>query len=369
MDGELAVLCVDDELSVLAGLTRQLRRMFKMSIAGSGAEALEVIRNAPQPFAVIVSDMMMPGMNGAEFLRQSRVLSPQSVRVLLTGHADAQAAASAVNDGGISHFLTKPCPTERLVETLQLSADAFRRAAVERDVLERTVRGSVSALAQTLALAAPTVFARAGRVARTVTHLIDVLDPPDTWAIEVAVPLSQVGAVALPAEVLDSWHEGRSLTSEETALVGQVTDLSLSIIQQIPRLEVVCDIIAGAFSPEHPDRMAHPGSRILRVAYDLDVIQSSGIGRPAAIERLRGHLGPRVRDVLDALAVQRAAALSEVRLTDLKTTMTVARDVLSDAGLLLVGRGTPVSPALIARLRNFCNVGAVPATIWVEEET
>src|SRR5512141_2774337 len=104
-----SVLCVDDERIVLEGLALHLRRRFDVTMAESGAEGLDAIRGSGK-FAVVLSDMRMPGMRGAEFLAQVRQLSPETVRVLLTGYADLESAIAAVNEGQIFRFLNKPCP-------------------------------------------------------------------------------------------------------------------------------------------------------------------------------------------------------------------------------------------------------------------
>src|SRR5262245_28427095 len=107
-DGPMSerILCVDDEPNVLAGYQRQLRKHYDIEIAQGGEQGLAAIQEKG-PYAVIVSDMRMPGMNGAQFLARAKELAPHSVRMLLTGYSDQKAAISAVNDGHIFRFLTK----------------------------------------------------------------------------------------------------------------------------------------------------------------------------------------------------------------------------------------------------------------------
>lgn len=98
------VLCVDDEPRVLAALARTLHRHFALTTAASGAGGLELLRREG-PFAVVVSDLRMPGMDGVAFLARVREAAPDTVRVLLTGQADLAAAVAAVNEGNIFRFL------------------------------------------------------------------------------------------------------------------------------------------------------------------------------------------------------------------------------------------------------------------------
>src|ERR1700722_6101223 len=117
------VLCVDDEPRVVDSLAVQLRKDFHILTANSGQSALRTLQSGPPP-AVIVSDMRMPGMDGATLLKHVRHLYPETTRILLTGEAGRDVAVSAVNEGQIFRFLTKPCSTENL------------RAAIEAGVMQ-----------------------------------------------------------------------------------------------------------------------------------------------------------------------------------------------------------------------------------------
>ncbi len=112
------VLLVDDDAMVLAGLKRQLRNKFSIDMALSGEEALKQVQENG-PYAVIVSDYMMPGMNGIEFLSHVKKTNPDTVRMMLTGTADMPTAIRAVNEGSIFQFHPKPCPADTLCQAIQ----------------------------------------------------------------------------------------------------------------------------------------------------------------------------------------------------------------------------------------------------------
>ena len=121
------VLLVDDDAMVLAGLKRQLRNRFSIDTALSGEDALkQVLENGP--YAVIVSDFMMPGMNGIEFLSRVKKSNPDTVRMMLTGTADMPTAIRAVNEGSIFQFHPKPCPADTLCQAIQSAIDKYRKA-------------------------------------------------------------------------------------------------------------------------------------------------------------------------------------------------------------------------------------------------
>jgi diguanylate cyclase (GGDEF)-like protein len=128
------VLFVDDEPDVLTGLKRQLHNTFEVHTAPGGKEAIQLIREEG-PFPVVVSDMRMPEMDGSQFLSRVRALSPETERILLTGHADVEAAISAVNDGQIFRYLVKPCSKEVLLEALDEGMQRHDRYLATRRML------------------------------------------------------------------------------------------------------------------------------------------------------------------------------------------------------------------------------------------
>ena len=148
------ILCVDDEPKVLEGLERVMHRRCSLLTANSGEEALRLL-SGPEPIDVIMSDMRMPRMNGAALLAECRKRSPDTVRLLLTGQTDLESAISAVNEGHVFRFLTKPCPPAVLVEALTAALEQHRLITSERVLLERTLVGSMRALTEVLSLVHP----------------------------------------------------------------------------------------------------------------------------------------------------------------------------------------------------------------------
>jgi len=136
------VLLVDDEALVLAGLKRQLRNQFCIETALSGEEALKKIAENG-PYAVVVSDFMMPGMNGIEFLCRVKKTHPDTTRMMLTGTADMPTAIKAVNEGSIFQFHPKPCPAETLSKAIESGIEEYHKIATKKKQLKR-VKQSLS---------------------------------------------------------------------------------------------------------------------------------------------------------------------------------------------------------------------------------
>ena len=364
MSSRPAVLCVDDEPNVLAGLQRNLRSRFDVSVATGGEQGLEVISRQP-PFAVIMSDMRMPGMDGAEFLARARTASRDSVRVLLTGHADFEAALAAVNQGQIFRFLTKPCPHDVVLSTLEAAAEQFRLVGAERELLELTLTGAIRMLSEILALSNPAAFGRASRVHRTVAALCERIGVKDRWVVEVAAQLSQIGCIHLPAQVAEKLYFGQALSPAEQAQAKSVPAVAEQLLANIPRLEPVREILSAhdrrCDGSEEPGTTGKGGglplgARLLKLAVDLDTLEASGMTSVEAVAVMQSRLGVYDGKFLQALEEEvtnrTATLIQELGLAHIRPGMVLVEDVRNRAGVLLVARGHTVSPGLLMKLQN-----------------
>jgi DNA-binding NtrC family response regulator len=118
------ILIVDDEESIRSALRRVLRRDYQLSFASSAAEALERLRQERPD--VVLSDHLMPEMTGLELLKRCRLLYPNMGRVVLTGQAEMTMVISAINEGNVFRFLTKPWDEDELKLTLHLAVEHAR---------------------------------------------------------------------------------------------------------------------------------------------------------------------------------------------------------------------------------------------------
>lgn len=126
------ILFVDDDPLVRDAVKRQFRKQFDITTAEDGPRALELLQGKSD-FAVVVADLRMGQMDGVEFITRARQIAPDSVFMMLTGHAKLRVAMEALNKGHIFRFLTKPCPPDTLAEALRDALAQYRRyAAVTR---------------------------------------------------------------------------------------------------------------------------------------------------------------------------------------------------------------------------------------------
>jgi len=138
------ILCVDDEPQVTEGLAVLLRRDYRVITAGNGQAALEKVKECGAP-AVILSDMRMPGMDGAHLLKTMRLLYPETTRILLTGEPGRDAAVSAINEGQIFRFLTKPCAPDQVRAAIEAGVAHHRLMTAQKALLQDTLVGSAAA--------------------------------------------------------------------------------------------------------------------------------------------------------------------------------------------------------------------------------
>jgi HD-like signal output (HDOD) protein len=209
------VLFVDDEPRILQGLRRMLRPLRKeweMAFAGSGAEALELVEQ--QRFDVVVSDMRMPGMDGAQLLSHVRDRSPDTVRIVLSGHSDLEMVLRAV---GPSHrYLTKPCDAEALKAAVASALDL-------RELLRsESIRALVGSMTQVPSL--PQAY----------QELLQLLEQPDCSLQDIgALVARDIGMTSQILRLVNSAYFGlhTEVTSPERAVsflgLGTLTSLVL----------------------------------------------------------------------------------------------------------------------------------------------
>ncbi len=372
------ILCVDDDANILQAYQRALRKQFYLEIALGSEEALAAIEQHG-PYAVVVADMRMPGMNGVELLARIRQIAPETVRMMLTGNADQQTAIDAVNQGHIFRFLTKPCPPEVFAAALCAGLEQYRLITAERELLTKTLAGSVKVLTDILGLVSPAAFGRAARVRRLVQELCRQLEVPKSWPIEIAAMLSQIGCIGVPDETLQKYYRGEELSPTEAEQIFESARVGSALIAQIPRLEEVAEIIAHQdhrYDGRSADvRSGHParqhgapvttprgaelplGSRILKVALDYDALLAGGASQEMAMAHIHDRVGwydPQVVAALRrALDIAEVQVIRKVRVQDLVDGAVLADDVRSLRGTLLCARGQEVTPLMRSRLTSY----------------
>jgi FixJ family two-component response regulator len=373
------ILCVDDEQSILDGFQRNLRQRFTVVTHTSGEEALKQIPSEG-PFAVIVSDMRMPGMDGVHFLARAKDVSPDSVRIMLTGNSDLSDAIKAVNEGNIFRFLAKPCPSETLLIALDAAVQQYHLVKAEQELLEKTVKGCVQVLTDMLALANPFAMSRTTRVRYYVKQIALALGLGKIWQLEIAAMLSHIGCAAIPSDVMKrSETEASVLPPEDAAMLRNHPHIARDLIATVPRLEFVAEIVAhqnDSFKAAQADSSIEGavlmGSSILKAAGDLDVLLSKSNSLDTAINimelrtRNSGEYNPAVTRVLHKIEKFERTGEMEVRmLAQLENGMILAKDIRTLSNRLLLSEGHQLNTLTRLHLQNQLTKGNMKDEFYV----
>ena len=372
------ILLVDDDSNVLDGLKRLLRKGFSLDTATGGEAGLNQLA-VSGPFAVVMSDMRMPGMNGVQFLTAVRERWPDTVRLMLTGNADIQTAIDAVNEGCVFRFLTKPCPENVLTGALQAALAQYELITAEKELLEKTLYGSVKVLTEILALVNPAAFSRSSRIHHTVKHMVQHLGLRDPWRYEIAAMLSQVGCVAFDTDTVEAIYAGTELSAAEQERFKMHPSIAFELLSRIPRLESVAAMIAGQQGPppgkarQKPSAASEPaelGAHLLKIAVDFDQLLLHGTSAKEALGKLQNQpdeYHPAGVDTLETLSTENVPFITrEISIREMSTGMILDEDMRLSNGMLMVARNQEITYPLLVRIRNFHEKSPVLGKIRVK---
>jgi response regulator RpfG family c-di-GMP phosphodiesterase len=371
------ILFVDDEVNILSGIARQQRKRFDIWTAVGGKKGLEVMKEEG-PFAIVVADMNMPGMNGIEFLSEVRKCYPDTVRMMLTGNADQQTAVDAVNQGAIFRFFTKPCPAEIISDALNLAMQQYELITAERVLLERTLAGSVKVLVDVLALFDADAFAGTVRIRRWLADLLTTLKYGNRWELDVAAMLSPIGQMTLPPEITAKLRKGEALAKAEEDLVRRAPAIGKRLIANIPRLEAVSNLIyyqnkgydgSGFPVDEFAGQDIPFGARLLKILGDLARFDKEELPSKGAFESLEANdaqydpeLLAKVRERFLGNAEEGGAETAEpvilrtemkVNLDQLRPDDKTVTQIVTKDGILILDAGHVLTELHIERLKNY----------------
>jgi response regulator RpfG family c-di-GMP phosphodiesterase len=288
---------------------------------------------------------------------------PDATRILLTGDPGRDAAVSAVNTARIFRFLTKPCPPDQLRAAVEAGVMQHRLVIAERSVLKETLIGCIKALVDVLAITSPVAFGRASRVKRLAVEFAGTLGLNDYWQLEAAAMLSQIGYLSLPDELVEKIYRGEPLSPEESVLAGGVPAVVNSLLENIPRLEPVIQILMALnWSDEQIARLGDGtiglGTRILALVLEFDSLITQGLAVGDAVQTLRGRAARFSETLVEQFSRHIGSSgsgleMRELPLRAVRPGMTIMQDVRNPHGVLLVARGFEVTAVFLERIRNY----------------
>ena len=384
------ILLVDDDSNLLAATERKFHGRFELDTAAGGDAGLAKLQQSG-PYAVVVADMQMPGLNGIQFLAQVKQRAPDTVRIMLTGNADLDVAMGVVNEGNIFRFLTKPCDPEVLAKAIEDGQAQHRLMTAEKELLNKTLSGSIKLLTDLLSIVDPQSFGRAERLRSLLGELGPVMGIRNNWEIHLAAMLAPVGYVTLPPETVLKARTALPLSETEHQLVENVPQIAAKLLANIPRLEGVAQIVR--YQQKHYDGTGLPvdevkgdalpeGARVLKFLLDLMELQRSGLTRSQALCQMADREGCYDPHLLAAVEkwsfgrvteLESAGAGRPVKVAELVPGMVPVCNIETRTGLqagglpvVVVWAGQPLNEVVLEKIRNFERVFGIKEPIMVE---
>jgi len=427
------LLFVDDEANILSALKRLFRPQgYRIHIAESGAAALALLEQ--EPVDLIVSDMRMPEMNGAQLLEQVRKRWPETVRILLTGYAEISATVDAINKGGIYRYIAKPWEENDLLMTVRHALDeklltrekqrlealtlkqneelqqlnasledkvAARTAELQKTMgrlektherLKKSFIASIHVFSNLMELRDGNASGHSRRVADWARKLALKLGLSEVEAQEIMVAglLHDIGKLALSDHLIRKPFS--TLTSEERTEVCKHPAKGQAALMGLEQLKDAAKLIRshherfdGQGYPDGLSGLAIPlGARILAVANDYDALQCGNLmAKKLSAEEARkmiaeGHgnrYDPKVVEAfmdlfgrVGELIPQQKPAVALLGAADLRPGMTLAHDLMSRDGILLLSKEYILDERLIEQIRNFERTEVNPIQIHIRTD-
>lgn len=378
------ILLVDDDRNLLAACERILRCKFNLETA-TGSEAGLARITSGGPYAVVVADRQMPGMDGVELLARVREISPDTVRMMLTGNADMESVIRLVNESNIFRFLTKPCPTNLLIKALEDALKIYQLAVAEKELLNKTLNGSIKLLTDILAMVESPSFGPPQNLRNAIAAATRALGLQNAWEIDLAVMLAPIGHVTVPPDTLLKSRSSEPLSAPEQQLLDRLPETGARLLDNIPRLEGVAQIVryqnksfdGSGFPADQVTGDAIPvGARILKIIHDYMDLERSGETTATAFDIMRqrkGRYDPALIGVLQqsfegkAKGQGRPATLSmPLPARDLAPGMILRSNVETIDGTLILRAGHHLTVMTLEKIFNFQTLVGVKEPILVE---
>jgi len=371
------VLFVDDDQNILNGFKRNLRNEVIGTFISNPVEAVAHIKS--NFYHCIVSDYAMPEMDGISFLTKAREILPDTSRILLTGFANLNVAIESVNLGNVFRFLTKPCPQEILLNAIEAGYNQYQLINSEKVLLEKTLKGSIRVLVEILTVVNPLAFSRTVKIKDMAVKIAKRLNYGNTWEVEIASLLSQIGTIGIPVDIVKRKYLGKELSFTDEQLFLTHPVIANTMLKNIPRLENVCEgILYQLKDYKTPELVSDPisGSRIPFIGRVLNVVTAyvtlleTGIESQAAVQKLKqieNAFDPVILAALDSeiQGVIEGYYIQEVEVDNINDSMFLAENIQDKQGIVYLAKGQPISEILKIRLQNYAKIKAISGKVKV----
>ncbi len=375
------ILLIDDEVNVLNAYRRNLRLEYEIIVGQGGEQGLAMIKKHG-PFAVVVSDFKMPGMDGVTFLKKVMQVAPDTVRVMLTGYSDLNITMDAVNEGHIFRFLTKPCPIDKLKKTIDDGIKQYRLVRVEKELLNKTLSGSIKALVDILSVVNPLVFNVASQMSKYAKNIGRRLKYRNLWEIEISALVSQIGLVSVPNDIIEKKLHGFETTPSEDEMFYAHPKLGAELLRNIPRLDNIAESVYyqyvdynHSFSEYNKkgDEIPFAG-RLLKILNDFFFLSAKEYNQELVIREMEKSVGKKYDEkIFGALAAEISGAeVDKVvvlkNIVQLKEHDILTEDLKDENGFLLLPKGTELNLITLSKIVNYNKLTKLKEPVAVIEQ-
>lgn len=377
-NGTARILIVDDNEMNRVVLRDFIVAMdYKPMLAEDGAEAIERLKKDPPDLMLL--DIMMPNVDGfgvLSFMKRTPKLS--SLPVIVISAVDQIDNVVRCIEAGADDYLSKPFNPTVLRARIKTSLQKHSLIRKNKELLEKTLGGSLKILMDVLSLVNPAAFGRASRLKRTVRLVAIQMHQTNVWELEVAAMLSQIGCITVPPEILGKVNRGEPLTSSEAKTYWEHPKIGHDLMANLPNFEAIAEYIrcqhmdlqsTSALKQTRKNEEIPYGAKLLRLALDYDGLVSSGQKPEWAIMALKKKAKKYDPEILSALekVVQYdfQRKIRDVPFEELHSGMAFAEDVYDESGTLLLSRGQQISPAVRMRLVHMAKKMRIPQTYKV----
>ncbi|NQU45348.1 two-component system response regulator, partial [bacterium] len=264
----------------------------------------------------------------------------------------------------------KPCPPPVLADAIRSGVRQYNLINSEKELLQHTLSGSIKLLTDLLAKAHPIAYGRAARLRGLVGRMAHALDSGNSWLLEMATMLSQVGCMGVPENILARAYHGESLSPEQERLFHSHPAMGRALLENLPRLREVAEIVGcqekrfdgkGLPSGGPVGKEIPLGARILKIVLDYDTLEQSSRKADEIILELSKRAGWYDLDLLQVLVSvleeNPPARVHSVRVIDLTSSALLAEDLVTTTGLKILNKNQEITPAVCVALRKLMETG------------
>ncbi|GAA6186182.1 response regulator [Aliiglaciecola sp. NS0011-25] len=416
----MTVLCVDDEVNILKSMKRLLHRQnYQLLLAESGAQALEIMQQ--NKIDLVISDMKMPGMSGAQLLEKVAITEPDCHRILLTGYSDMESTIDAVNKGKIHRYLQKPWNNEEVIQTIEEGLEKVRLKH-ENSHLQKLVKKQNSLLkklnqnledkvklrTKQIHVAMQRIEHNNSATQKVLYNLISInpnlnggfansvsllakriaeklsLPKQQINTISYAALLCEIGLLGLDTALYSKPFKELNYNQQQEYL--EQIKVAQLVLAPATHLQDVADIITcqfetlnGSGPKKLVDAQIPLGAKILAVARDywrykmgrINPVKLDDTTFPIEMTKLKGtHYDPQILDILldNEDIVSDEFVENVITTQELEPGMTLKYNILNDKHILVLPEGHVFNQATILKLTQFEKSQAKPISLIVEDD-